>query len=75
MSNFDRCQFIGLDSMVKFTGTQMVSDIFHVEGNFQFSMPCKVHFQLKVEIDEKLMDLKAVIRENGNMKQIDADFQ
>ncbi|KAL3858281.1 hypothetical protein ACJMK2_012933 [Sinanodonta woodiana] len=75
MTNLERGQFNGLDSTLKLTGTQIVSDIFHVKGNFQFVMPCMVHFQLKVEIDEKLMDLKAVIRENGDMKQIDAHYQ
>ncbi|KAK3588680.1 hypothetical protein CHS0354_028888 [Potamilus streckersoni] len=74
-SNQDRTELLLGKTTSSLTGMQYISDIYRINGGFNFTVPCCVNIQLKMEYNEKISDLKAVVRDNDKWTEIPANLE
>ncbi|KAK3588682.1 hypothetical protein CHS0354_028890 [Potamilus streckersoni] len=74
-SNRDRTELLLGKTTSSLTGMQYISDIYRINGGFNFTVPCCVNIQLKMKYNEKIRDLKAVVRDNDKWTEIPANLE
>ncbi|KAK3588685.1 hypothetical protein CHS0354_028893 [Potamilus streckersoni] len=75
LSNMDRTELLFGQTHSLLSGMQYISDIYRITGGFKFNAPCRVSIQLKMKYNEKISDLKAVVRDSGTWTEIPATLE
>ncbi|KAL3858041.1 hypothetical protein ACJMK2_012657 [Sinanodonta woodiana] len=74
-SNRDRTELLLGRTPSSLTGMQYISDIYRINGGFNFTVPCCVSIQLKMKYNEKISELKAIVKDNDKWTEIPATLE
>ncbi|KAK3588683.1 hypothetical protein CHS0354_028891, partial [Potamilus streckersoni] len=74
-SNRDLTELLADRTPSSLSGMQYISDIYRINGVFNFTDPCSVSIQLKMKYNEKINDLKAIVRDNDKWTEIPATLE